>query len=40
MSELLDSVLGLSMWDAVEEEVQRKKDVLLRQMVYDNVTYE
>tara|TARA_B110000503_G_scaffold123920_1_gene189964 strand:+ start:101 stop:265 length:165 start_codon:yes stop_codon:yes gene_type:complete len=28
------------MWSAVEEEIQRKKDMLLRQMVYDNVTYE
>ena len=40
MTELLDSVLSLSMWSAVEEEIQRKKDMLLRQMVYDNVTYE
>lgn len=37
---LLDSVLAQTSWVAVEEEVNRKRDILLRQMVYDNLSYE
>jgi hypothetical protein len=37
---LLDSVLSQTSWSAVEEEVTRKRDVLVRQMVYDNLSYE
>jgi len=37
---LLDSVLSQTSWSAVEEEVGRKRDVLVRQMVYDNLSYE
>jgi hypothetical protein len=40
MSTLLDSVLSQTSWVAVEEELQIRKDVLLRQMVYDNLSYE
>lgn len=37
---LLDSVLSQTSWSAVEDEVNRKRDVLVRQMVYDNLSYE
>jgi hypothetical protein len=40
MSNLLDSLLSQTSWVAVEEELTRRKDVLLRQMVYDNLSYE
>lgn len=40
MSELLDSVLSLTSWSAVEEEIERKKAAIMRQLVYDNLTYE
>jgi hypothetical protein len=40
MSNLLDSILSQTSWMAVEEEVQVRKDLLLRQMVYDNLSYE
>jgi hypothetical protein len=40
MSTLLDSIVGQTSWIAVEEELQIRKDLLLRQMVYDNLSYE
>lgn len=40
MSNLLDSILSQTSWVAVEEELQIRKDLLLRQMVYDNLSYE
>jgi hypothetical protein len=40
MTELIDSILSQTSWVAVEEELQKRKDVLLRQMVYDNLCYE
>ena len=40
MSDLLDSILSQTSWSAVEEEIERRKSLVLRQMVYDNVTYE
>ena len=40
MSNLLDSILSQTSWVAVEEELQTRKDSLLRQMVYDNLSYE
>ncbi|CAB4171939.1 hypothetical protein UFOVP929_32 [uncultured Caudovirales phage] len=40
MSSLLDSILSQTSWGAVEEELQVRKDLLLRQIVYDNLSYE
>ncbi len=40
MTTLLDSVLSMTSWGAVEEEVKKKKDSLLHQLVYDNLSYE
>jgi hypothetical protein len=40
MSSLLDSILSQTSWGAVEEELQTRKDLLLRQIVYDNLSYE
>ncbi len=40
MSNLLDSILSQTSWSAVEEEISRRKDVLLRQLVYDNLSQE
>jgi hypothetical protein len=37
---LLDAVLNQTSWSAVEDEVSRRRDVLVRQMVYDNLNYE
>lgn len=39
-STLLDSVLSQTSWSAIEEELQKRKDVLLRQLVYDNLSQE
>lgn len=40
MPDLLDSVLSQTSWHAVEEEIERRKAVIMRQLVYDNLTYE
>jgi hypothetical protein len=34
---LLDSVLSQTSWSAVEEELVRRRDSLMRQMVYDKL---
>lgn len=40
MTDLLDSILSQTSWSAVEEELERRRSVLVRQMVYDNLSYE
>jgi len=37
---LLDSVLSQTSWSAVEEELDKRRQFLLRQLVYDNLTSE
>jgi len=39
-STLLDSVLSQTSWSAVEAELDARKNVLIRQLVYDNLSQE
>lgn len=36
-SNLLDSILGQTSWNAVEEELVKRRDALMRQIVYDKL---